>query len=296
MRPIQCQPGPAFLRASIALAAGCFISAAVEAATIDFNGLSGNQNCGNGFSGCAPFTSYTQSGFTVAPLSGSWLVGDSFGHPPPFIVFTNPPSTTASIAVTDAGAPFSFSSVDLYSSVTTIPYTFTGLLNGNTVFTTSGTVPNTFGNFASVLNPHGTDAIDTLQVTLSNPPFACCSNPVGLDNIVVSASAVGDPHFTTYDGVHYDYQGIGDFLLTQSTVDDFEVQVRTRPTYDDSAVTIMSQAAATLCNHKVTFDIDRASAGGFVWLDNSSISLSVGSSRSIGNGCEFLKIHRMTTG
>ena len=39
MRPIQCQPGPAFLRASIALAAGCFISAAVEAATIDFNGL-----------------------------------------------------------------------------------------------------------------------------------------------------------------------------------------------------------------------------------------------------------------
>ena len=105
----------------------------------------------------------------------------------------------------------------------------------------------------------------------------------------MSASAVGDPHFTTYDGVHYDYQGIGDFVLTQSTVDDFEVQVRTRPTYDNSAVTIMSQAAATLCNHKVTFDIDRASAGGFVWLDNSSISLSVGSSRSIGNGCEILE-------
>ena len=94
------------------------------------------------------------------------------------------------------------------------------------------------------------------------------------------ATATGDPHFTTYDGVHYDYQGIGDFLLTRSTIDQFEVQVRTRPTYDGSAVTIMSEAAAMLCNHKVTFDIDRASAGGFVWLDGSPISLSVGGSRS----------------
>jgi von Willebrand factor type D domain/PEP-CTERM motif len=104
------------------------------------------------------------------------------------------------------------------------------------------------------------------------------------------ATATGDPHFTTYDGVHYDYQGIGDFLLTRSKVDQFEVQVRTRSFYDDAAVTIMSQAAATLCNYKVTFDIDRASAGGFVWLDNSPISLSVGGSRSIGNGCEVLEI------
>src|SRR5690349_11232288 len=37
--------------------------------------------------------------------------------------------------------------------------------------------------------------------------------------------------------------------------------------YDGAPVTIMSEAAATLCNHRVTFDIDRASAGGsFVWL------------------------------
>src|SRR3954449_9501704 len=104
------------------------------------------------------------------------------------------------------------------------------------------------------------------------------------------AKAIGDPHFTTYDGVHYDYQGIGDFLLAGSSVDQFEVQVRTKSTYDGSAVTIMSEAAAILCNHKVTFDIDRASAGGFVWLDNSPISLSGGGSRPIGDGCELLEI------
>ena len=40
----------------------------------------------------------------------------------------------------------------------------------------------------------------------------------------------------------------------------------------------MSEAAATLCNHNVTFDIDRTSAGGsFVWIDGSPSSLSVAS-------------------
>jgi PEP-CTERM motif-containing protein len=71
---------------------------------------------------------------------------------------------------------------------------------------------------------------------------------------------------------------VGDFVLAQSTVpgDQFDVQVRTRSFYDGAPVTIMSEAAATLCNHNVTFDIDRATArGNFVWLDGSASSLSV---------------------
>jgi hypothetical protein len=40
---------------------------------------------------------------------------------------------------------------------------------------------------------------------------------------------------------------------------------------------LIEGAAATLCNHHVTLDVDHASAGsGFVWLDGSPISLSVG--------------------
>ena len=102
---------------------------------------------------------------------------------------------------------------------------------------------------------------------------------------------MGDPHFTTYNGVHYDYQGIGDFLLTRSTIDQFDVQVRTRTFYDGASVTIMSEAAATLCNHRVTFDIDRASAGGsFVWLDGSPASLSVASSDLVLGTCEIREL------
>src|SRR5205807_2150027 len=87
------------------------------------------------------------------------------------------------------GPAFRFGSIDLYSSITTIPYVFTGLRSSNVVFTETGTVPNTFGNFATVLNPRAGAEINALLITLSNPATpSCpiCSNPVGLDNIVVA--------------------------------------------------------------------------------------------------------------
>ena len=85
-----------------------------------------------------------------------------------------------------------------------------------------------------------------------------------------SGTVMGDPHFTTYDGLHYDFQAAGDFVLTRSTQpgNSFDVQIRTRAPSDGSAVTIVSAVAAKLGDHRVTFDLDRASAGGsFVWID-----------------------------
>jgi hypothetical protein len=130
--------------------------------TIDFNGISGSDG--------SPFTSYMESGFTVSAVTNQWLVAQSGGNPGPFIYFLAQPSDviTAAIEVTDGGMPFKFDSIDLYSSITPIPYTFVGLLNNNVVFTVSGTVPNTFGNFATVLNPDANFTIDTLEVSLTN--------------------------------------------------------------------------------------------------------------------------------
>jgi hypothetical protein len=143
--------------------------------TIDFNGLSGS----NG----SPFTSYMEYGFTVSAITNNWLVGQNYGNPAPFIYFTTQSAET--IAVTDGGATFEFASIDLYASLTPIPYTFTGFFGGNQVFTVSGQVPNTFGNFATVMNPYSGDVIDTLDVTLTNPSS---NNPMGLDNIVLSTA------------------------------------------------------------------------------------------------------------
>jgi hypothetical protein len=158
-----------------ALVGGCLISMAAWATTVDFNGLPGDQG--------SPFTSFTEAGFTVAAISGSWLVGKNYGHPPPFIFFKHP-IVEGSIEITYDGGTFSFGSLDVYSSVTPVPYVFTGHLNGKTMFTTSGTVPLPYGNFISVSNPHRADLIDTLQVTLSTS----IQNAVGVDNIVVNAA------------------------------------------------------------------------------------------------------------
>ena len=130
---------------------------------------------------------YTESGFTVTSAFAGWTVNSSYGRPAPFIQFVAAAGTTstAAIQITFHDAAFSFASVDLYSSTTPIPYTFVGLRNSTSVFTVSGTQPNTFGAFATILNPRSADLIDTLSIALTNASAACCSNPMGLDNIVV---------------------------------------------------------------------------------------------------------------
>lgn len=162
----------------------------VNATTIGFDGLSGNENGSS-------FSTYTESGFTVQPVSGDWLVRTMYGNPSPFIFFSSTQEQqplSAGISVTNGGSAFQFSSVDLYSSMTTIPYTFSGFLNSMVVFTETGTVPNTFGGFATVLNQYSSSFIDALEITLVNPAGWCCgSNPVGLDNVVLLETTVPEP-------------------------------------------------------------------------------------------------------
>lgn len=176
--------------ASVALALALVSGRApAAAATIGFDNLATN----------APFATYAESGFTASAASGSWQALVGYGNPAPFIEFiraADQSTISASIQVTAGGTPFTFSAVDLYSSITTIPYQFEGFLNSVLVFTLSGTVPNTSGGFATV-NSNTTLVIDALLITLSNPATPCCSNPVGLDNIVVTATPSAIPEPTT---------------------------------------------------------------------------------------------------
>jgi hypothetical protein len=135
-------------------------------------------------------STYTESGFTTSAVSGPWVAINSYGNPAPFIEFTNEAGQnplTATIQVTKDDSTFTFSSVDLYSSVTPIPYVITGLLNSTAVFSFEGKVPNTYGDFQTVVNPNSNYLIDSLRISLTNPAATCCSNPMGLDNITVTA-------------------------------------------------------------------------------------------------------------
>ena len=139
--------------------------------------------------GGAPFSTSSHAGFTVSSTSGSWTIGTTYGHPAPYVFFTrlaSEPAITAEVSVTAGGALFTLASVDVHSSVTTIPYELVGLVGATTVFVAPGTQPNTYGTFATVANPYPGRAVDRVLIRLTNPATSCCSNPVGVDNIVVS--------------------------------------------------------------------------------------------------------------
>jgi len=135
----------------------------------------------------ASVTSYSEAGFTVSVMSGDWSVRTTYGNPAPFVQFSAQAGTTVAgeMRLTAGGSTFSFKSVDVYSSTTKIPYTITGLRNGTTVFVLSDTVPNTFGNFKTVVNQNTSSVIDTLSITLTNPAAPCCTNPMGFDNLAL---------------------------------------------------------------------------------------------------------------
>jgi hypothetical protein len=155
-------------------------STAPRNVTITFNGLTANKT---------PVAIYREAGFSVSANLANWVALTTYGNPSPFIQFTGSAGSTVvgEIQVfADSHAAFSFQSVDLYSSTTPIPYTITGRRGVATVFTVADTLPNTFGDFRTVVNPRGTDAVDTLTIRLSNPSAPCCPNPMGLDNIVLS--------------------------------------------------------------------------------------------------------------
>ena len=145
---------------------------------ISFNGLAANR---------APVATYAESGFTVSTTSGAWEAITTYGNPAPFIQFAASSGTTVAgeAHVTASGSTFTFRSVDLYSSTTPIPYTIRGLRSGRIVFTVTNTIPNTFGQFRTVVNPEATDVIDTLSIALTNAAAPCCGNPMGFDTIVL---------------------------------------------------------------------------------------------------------------
>jgi hypothetical protein len=157
------------------------VGTARERVVISFDGLASTANR-------SAVTGYTESDFAITPTAASWEALTTFGNPAPIIQFTRAASQggiVGEVTVTANGASFDFESLDVYSSVTTIPFQVIGVRAGAVMFSFSGTVPNTFGQFATVSNPQSSVRVDTLLIRLTNPPTACCDNPVGIDNIVL---------------------------------------------------------------------------------------------------------------
>jgi hypothetical protein len=146
--------------------------------TVGFSGLRENRTT---------FTTHVEFGFTISSVSGDWMTVTTFGNPQPFVQFDSPAgvTTTGEISIAADGMPFWLRSVDLYSSTTRIPYVIEGFLGSDPVFTVIDVLGNTFGNFARTPNPRADVPVDSVRIRLSNPSAPCCTNPMGVDNIVL---------------------------------------------------------------------------------------------------------------
>lgn len=91
----------------------------------------------------------------------------------------------------------------------------------------------------------------------------------------------GDPHLVTFDGNSYDFQAVGEFILTQSNNSDFEVQVRQEPLEDRDDVSINTAVATQLGEETVGLYTNREQP---LVIDDTETELADGESLELGNG------------
>ena len=75
--------------------------------------------------------------------------------------------------------------------------------------------------------------------------------------VVPTGSANGDVHMVTFDGLHYNFQAVGDFVLARTTTpgDNFQVQIATVAEPANRAVSVTHELAAQIGSDVVQFTV-----------------------------------------
>ncbi len=131
---------------------------------------------------------------------------------------------------------------------------FTALAAGSAI--TAGSISlNTsqVGQFSEAITFTPTD-VNATGFTLAQTPRTVTVTA----DITPAATAQGDVHMVTFDGLRYDFQAIGDFTLARSTVaaNPFAVQIRTGAYPRNHLASITTQAAVEIGGNTVRFDLD----------------------------------------
>ena len=97
------------------------------------------------------------------------------------------------------------------------------------------------------------------------------------------AFVVGKPHILTADGLIYDFNAVGEFVLAVSTQpgNSFDVQIRLQPDNGSQSASIVTQIAASVGSDRITFDATRA---GLVWVDGSPVTLTLNTPFNLSGG------------
>jgi len=99
-------------------------------------------------------------------------------------------------------------------------------------------------------------------------------------NVTAGGGSWGDPHMFTFDGLHYDFQATGDFILVRALDSDLKIHVRQAPWQVNPQTTLNVGLATVIDNSDVVFDVSQPHP----LVNGSALMLAMGESQPLGGG------------